>query len=486
MTQTDRPRTLYVSAAIFGLFCPLALALSLPSGASLNFVSGIWLSLGVDLRLGVFYRPLLSQAGFGGTRYFPLWFILHAGLLKIGLSPLFAGHLISLASAVLWIIGAARLMRELVLPRPLAWALSLLTLCTLAGVFALSTVRGDLLPAALNIWGIFHALRAFRQDRGAARMAMAAGLFTLAVLAKVTAVYGVLAMALYGALNGRPTRALALAGVTAVATLLLLLAANAASDGRMLASMRASATPGARLWDYLHAPMTFLNILVRQDPMSIVVTTLFFVGLAAIPWHAWREPATVIALASLAVLVALFSSPGIDFNHFIDFLGFALIFVGYQITRGRIPASLVTRALSVAATMSIVLFFYDVREGRPPFENGPVGAVRAYLRQVNVGQGPVLSWNPLFPALEGERSFLLDPFMFRLLRRDDARFSSVLDARLTTRSFGAVVLQTPSSQAGLAVLADIFGPDFMPTLTANYELVAEFPPYFVYRPVRAR
>jgi hypothetical protein len=112
--------------------------------------------------------------------------------------------------------------------------------------------------------------------------------------------------------------------------------------------------------------------------------------------------------------------------------------------------------------------------------------VRAFLRQVNVAKRPVLSWNPLFSALEGERSFLLDPFMFRLLRRDDPRFSSVLDARLTTRSFGAVVLQTPSNEAGLAVLADIFGPDFMPTLKANYELAGEFPPYFVYRPLSVR
>jgi hypothetical protein len=50
-----------------------------------------------------------------------------------------------------------------------------------------------------------------------------------------------------------------------------------------------------------------------------------------------------------------------------------------------------------------------------------------------------------------------------------------------------VVLQTdPANEAGLAMLADIFGPDFMPTLMANYELIGNFPPYFVYRPLRVR
>ena len=137
--------------------------------------------------------------------------------------------------------------------------------------------------------------------------------------------------------------------------------------------------------------------------------------------------------------------------------------------------------------MSMVLFFYDIREGRFPFENQQVAQVRAFLRQVNIGKKPVFSWNPLFPALEGERPFLIDPFMFRLLRRGDPRFASVLHARLTERSFGAVVLQSdPANEPGLAILADIFGPDFMPTLTANYELVGNFPPYLVYRPLHVR
>jgi hypothetical protein len=50
----------------------VALALRLPLGAMLNFVSGTSLALGVDLRDGALYRPLIGELGFGGTRYFPL------------------------------------------------------------------------------------------------------------------------------------------------------------------------------------------------------------------------------------------------------------------------------------------------------------------------------------------------------------------------------------------------------------------------------
>ena len=39
-------------------------------------------------------------------------------------------------------------------PETLRRALAMLTLCTSAGVLAMTTVRGDLLPAALVTWGI--------------------------------------------------------------------------------------------------------------------------------------------------------------------------------------------------------------------------------------------------------------------------------------------------------------------------------------------
>ena len=57
-------------------------------------------------------------------------------------------------------------------------------------------------------------------------MAIAAGFFTLAILAKGSAVYGVVAMAFSLAVNGRSRRGLALAGITTIATVTLLLAAN--------------------------------------------------------------------------------------------------------------------------------------------------------------------------------------------------------------------------------------------------------------------
>jgi hypothetical protein len=476
-------RSLGVSAAIFGGFCVVALALSLASGAMLNFVSGTWISLGVDLRHGVFYRPLIGEAGFGGTRYFPLWIILHAGLMRLGLSPLASGYLISIIAAVAWIAGAYRLMLELSLPPALARALSLLTLCTSAGILALTTVRGDLLPAALNMWGMAYGVRAFRAGRSAAPIAIAACFFSLAIVAKVSAAFGVLAMAASLALNGRGRRAGALAAATLGSATTLLLGANAASAGRMIETMRACATGGAVFWNYIHAPLAFLYTLVHQDPMSVVVSTLFVAGLFALPGCGWKEIPSCIAVASLAMTVALDTSPGIDFNHFLDFFGCALIFVGYQLARGRIHAPLGALALSIAASMSMVLFFYQIREARRDPVHAQVAAVRSYLSGIGLGTAPVFSDNPLFPAIDGGESSMIDGVMFRILRLKDPQFASVLESRIALARFGAVVLEADVQTAfGRAVLADEFGDRFLPALTERYQLAKSFAPYFVYRP----
>ena len=115
--------------------------------------------------------------------------------MRLGLSPLTAGHLISIVSAAAWVAGAYRVMRELSFPPGFARALALLTLCTSAGVFALTTVRGDLLPAALNLWGVVFAVRAFREERIAIAIGAAAVLFSLAIFAKVSAGFGLVAIA---------------------------------------------------------------------------------------------------------------------------------------------------------------------------------------------------------------------------------------------------------------------------------------------------
>jgi hypothetical protein len=48
------------------------LALNFRHQYFLTHVEGAWLTCAYDFMHGVFYRPLFSTLGYGGTRYFPL------------------------------------------------------------------------------------------------------------------------------------------------------------------------------------------------------------------------------------------------------------------------------------------------------------------------------------------------------------------------------------------------------------------------------
>ena len=48
----------------------------------LTHVEGAWLACAYDFLHGVFYRPLFGPLGYGGTRYFPLYFVLTGWLSK--------------------------------------------------------------------------------------------------------------------------------------------------------------------------------------------------------------------------------------------------------------------------------------------------------------------------------------------------------------------------------------------------------------------
>src|SRR6266540_7497544 len=102
--------------------------------------------------------------------------------------------------------------------------------------------------------------------------------FVLAILAKATAAYAVGAMAIAIVLNGKPGRGFLLAAGTVLSAVVLFTVANAASDGRMMASMLACMFGGG-LSNTLRAPMSTVYVLIRQDPLCTLLLIFFFVSL---------------------------------------------------------------------------------------------------------------------------------------------------------------------------------------------------------------
>ena len=480
---TASRRVLAAAAAVFSAFGVGALAFALPRGAGLNFVSGTWLTLGLDDARGVLYRPISGPAGFGGTRYFPLWIVLHGGLVKAGFSGVAAGHVISVAAAIAWLAAAFALLRLNGLSSGRAWPFAVLTLCSSAGVLGLTTIRGDMLPAALNLCGIASASRAVSGRAAARTLGTAAACFALAVAAKPSAAFGVFALSCALALNGHGRRAIVLAAGTAALSAVLVLWADVSSGSRMFAVIRASAGAGGTAWNVFHAPAAFMYTLVHQDPMTLVVSALTFAALMLMTAREWTEPLTCATVGALAVAVALHATPGIDYNHLVDFVGLAVIFLGVRMHRTPSFEPTMAAAISAATVMAVVLFAYTLKENARMPERAELPAVRSFLSGLDKRTGPVLASNPLVTALDDEPAFVLDPVMFQVLRTNDPRLEQRMDAAVSAGMFRAVVVEGDAAGAvEQSELTRIYGAGFQGALLARYRAAGTFAPYVVYVP----
>src|SRR5207249_5078797 len=115
--------------------------------------SGVWTALAQDFAKGVFYRPTYSAFGFGGTRYMPLFFVVHGALIRLALDPVTAGVVLTVLGIVLFDAALLLTLREL----GVDWAVAvpLVVLAHAAGLFSLLVlqVRGGFLGAGLNLGG---------------------------------------------------------------------------------------------------------------------------------------------------------------------------------------------------------------------------------------------------------------------------------------------------------------------------------------------
>jgi len=430
-----------------------------------TLLGGVWLALARDLDAGVFYRDFLSDAGYGGTRYFPLFFLTIAGFMKAGAGVLASGWLASAVSAAVLIGGMYRLVRALGGARLLA---ALFAAAAIAPYFVQQTlfeIRADVLAAALNVWGLAFLLPEWGGDPGArSRPGWSAFCFTLALATKANSLAIPLAGLVAIAAAGRPKIALAVCWRLAVGAVLFLLLAYWASDGRAIASWRAcmfaATSAGGMLDSLLAGDALRLTRYSRLLAALLAATTLALVAAFVLAGRAADRtrdrrallvPAGLLTGASLSAALAL-SSPGtVPSNHMVEWIEIALSVLAFlACTRAAM-----TRGLTVV-TVGLVLWAsaQDVRAARDleaAWWASAVGAApgQALAERVKAAPGPVLSESPLWPLLAGQRAYLLDPFALRVVMQSRPDVERDLVAKIDRQVFSLVIFEMdPTTAAG--------------------------------------
>jgi hypothetical protein len=479
------PRALLVASVVLIILIAMVRAwYCWSTDAWVNHPAGALIAMAADLKHGVFYRPLYGPEGYGGTRYFPLYFVLHALLMKLGVPILPGAFLLSAAAVVALLAGVFYLLRGLGVEPWLAACSTGVVLAAGCAQYSLVSPHADGLASALNVWGLAVVVRVNRSHR---MVLLAAILFTLAWSAKITTVFGVAAAFVWLMGTGFPAMAWELAAETCCGYLLVGAALFVGSQGRFWEIFKACASGGTDLLGFASGPLNLLVLAARLDPGALLFLLLAAALLVYVIFSGKLLPnlPALLLIATLAVTGVIYGSPGINENHLLDVQVAAVILIATQLANVTSPhykrVGICVLALAIlVATLPLLSKFKNGDRRFHPQRFEKVVAL------VGGTRGAILSENPAIPLLAGQQAYVADPWMLRLLRQRIPGFGEPLLEGLRHQDFGAVVLcmADPKTDFGKWWYETAhFGPGFAAALSQNYRLVAIFDDQRVYLPI---
>jgi hypothetical protein len=473
--------------AVLGSYVLLALA-HRADRYQVNWVSSVYAALALHCNAGTLYPELFDGSHYGGTRYMPLPFVLHAGLARLSGEYLVSGKLLTYLLAAVLGLQLFRILRGLGCGPGASLALVSLVPLTNAGFLACTTIRGDLLPVVLQL----AALMIAHGNRTDGRAVLAGLLCSAAVLSKLTAGWAPLAIACVYLCQ---RRLLVIFLTSLLGSLGLALGAlHVATSGRMLENFTALSSAAVGVQGLLATPAVFLYRVGRGG-----VTMGFLVPLVVLELVlALRQRRATVyhigLLFCLPVLLAIFADRGADYNHLVDLVVLAIPVLGCLWVR--LPAfgeALEGRRAGLALAFAWVLFVAWIggMEGgvRGLVLGGP-GQVNAYPAKPLAGligdRDSVLSDDPWVDIARGRLPQVLDPYALARMAEKHPGLTDSLEQRIRAGAFDWIVLMQPldhhDSRERQQWQEKRLGPRLLRAVADRYELRTKVEDFFVYAP----
>jgi len=441
-TQTRRSLIILWATATTAFLGSISLLIwFLPGAVPIGHTSGVWTAMAHDFSLGILYRPVFDEFGYGGTRYMPLYFILHGYLMMMNPDPIITGFVLSLAIVVFLDVGVYLLLREIGIRPLIALPLTFLPHASISFQLLTLEFRGDFLSTAFNIWGMLFALQHLR-NKSWFLLTLSSLSFLGALFTKFTTVQGLAAILLYYFFQGRKKSAVFLATVTGVLGVLALVILHVWSQGRMLSNFEACLLGGGSLIYFLKTPVWFVRV-IAQDPFFLIIFGLAALVAVKTASENWKTFPYVCFGITFATTFLIFSSPGTDHNHLMDLMAASLLILGVQFLQSFnfsrlynlsfIAIVLGTLFTWVPGTLSIKDHMEEL--GKPTRES---------VQDIGDRLGPnaknLMSENPLVPVMLGQRAIAMDTFSLRITALKSPEIDRDFNRKLENQFFGAVIL----------------------------------------------
>ena len=440
-------------------------------GTYLSYAEGTWSALAQDAARGEWYRPISAPTGYGGTRYWPLVFGVHAQLLRVWPDVLATGFLMSVIGFAAVLSACFAAARSLGLSRDHAGLAVALLAASQSVQYGLLAIRGDLLPLALLLAAVASARRA---------PLASAALLALAIAGKPTMAYGAVIIAASLAF-ARDARALAAFAAALVVSLAAALAAMQwLSDGRALPLLVSGTAAGGGWRDLVGAPIALARGLRLVPETALAIASGAVLAVAAIARASsspssspsssddGRRLAAIWFASALATTLVVFATPGAWLNHFGDLQAASAILIAFAVAdaaRSWRVAGAAAASLALAAGVVV-----GASRAAGPDRSDRLASYRAVLAWLDRHPGEILADQPMIPVLAGRRPFIIDSFIFRAnVAADPTRLQPLLQA-LAARRFVAVVVDAAAATTDGLMLESEFGPAYIRALLDNYRV----------------
>ncbi|GEM_PF-1207636 len=448
-------------------------------GHFLEQVSGSWAALAVDLSNGIFYRPIVDDIiGTGGTRWMPLYFVLHAGIIKLTGDVFFTGHILSLVSSAVLIAAVSLILKKTGISFISSLLLITLLLCSNNLITAMTAVRGDILAAALNVLGLYFALS---YDNKVSRMIIASLLFSLTVMAKITSVYGITTVVLWLFFNNRKKDAYKFAGIFTGITVIFILGIQFLSSGRLLEIFTLCASGGTTIVKFIKSPFNFMSCVTGTDNAVLVVFTAALAAMIFKGRDIVKSQYALYMAVTLAVTIFIFGSEGIVGNHLIDLHIASVLVIAGVIREYKLTPSTVIKC---SAAVILIAFFINSHGLRQIYKKEPfllhINKTAEFLKDKKF----IFAQNPWLPVMMKKYIYHLDPFMFRIIDMEKPELLKDFFKRVDNREFDAVVFDQNPLAPWIPEWYDYshFGRNFMNHVHRAYSYKENFGLYYIYVP----
>lgn len=450
-------------------------------GYYLEQVSGSWAALAVDASKGILYRPLFDETlGTGGTRWMPLFFTLHGILIKITGNALYTGLLLSLFSSMILLLAVALLLKYY--KTSLESSLVIITLLIISNnlLTAMTAVRGDILAAALNIWGLYFAITSGKRHY---RVILASLFFALTLMTKITSGFGFAAVFLWLFFNDKKKQAAGYAISFVFFFSLFIIVIQVLSSGRFFEIFFNCAAGGATFIKFMKIPFNFIRCLAGTDQGSLIILTAALSIIA----HKGRDIAksqyALYMVSTLAITMFIFGTEGIVGNHLIDLHIASVLVIAAFIQEYKIETGIVVRCSIIVITIACVLNAHSLRQD---IKSTPLFESIKHTSELVKNETAMISQNPWLPIIMKRDVYMLDPWMMRLIDKNRPEMLTSFHNRLKEKGFSCIIfdkdpLVPPSWMPDWFENAH-FGRKFMAHVFMHYRFRENHDNYYIYIP----